>query len=230
LFEALIPFRISWSCQVSIDIACDESLVKLMARSGCIGALVGFESLDPESLKEIRKGWNLKWQSYDQAINVFRRAGIMLYGTFVFGCDNDTIDNFNAAMDFAIKNKFMLANFNPLTPMPGAPLYERMKREGRLVHDRWWLDPEFSYGDATLSPLNMTAQELTEECFAARRRFNTASSIIYRLFDRRTNMRTPYRAGLYLAANLISRREIYSKQRRKLGAHAQLPQLMEEPS
>lgn len=230
LFEALIPLRISWSCQVSIDIARDESLVKLMARSGCISALVGFESLDPDSLREVRKGWNLKWQSYDQAINLFRRAGIMLYGTFVFGCDNDTIDNFDAAVEFAIRNRFMLANFNPLTPMPGAPLYERMKKEGRLVHDRWWLDPEFSYGDATLLPRNMTARALTDGCFTARRRFNKASSIIYRMFDRHANMRTPYRAGLYLAANLISRREIYSKQKRKLGSRVQPDRIMEEPS
>ena len=138
LFEALVPLKIFWSCQISIDIARDTELVELMARSGCISALIGFESLDPASLKEIKKGWNVKWQSYDDAIDVFKNAGIMIYGTFVFGCDNDTADSFDASVDFAIKNKFLLANFNPLTPMPGAPLYDRMKKEGRLLHDRWW--------------------------------------------------------------------------------------------
>lgn len=221
LFEALIPLGISWSCQVSIDIARDEALVKLMARSGCISALVGFESLKPESLREVRKGWNLKWQSYDQAVNVFRRAGLMLYGTFVFGCDNDTVDAFKESVEFAVRNKFMLANFNPLTPMPGAPLFERMQKEGRLLHDRWWLDPDFRYGDATFSPMNMTADRLTEECFAARIRFNSMRSIAGRLLDLHTNMRTPYRAGVYLAANLISRREILIKQRHRLGATGQ---------
>ena len=193
-----------------------------MAKSGCISALIGFESLDPGSLKEIRKGWNVKWQSYDEAIDVFHRAGIMLYGTFVFGCDNDTVESFDRAVEFAIRNRFMLANFNPLTPTPGAPLFDRIKKEGRLLHERWWLDDEFSYGDATLLPKNMTPMQLTEGCFSARRKFNTAKSILYRLLDRRTNCRSLYRAGIYTVANLVSRREIYSKQSRPLGARTTL--------
>lgn len=220
LFEALIPLKVTWSCQVSIDIARDSYLVDLMARSGCISALIGFESLDPESLKEIKKGWNIKWQSYDDAIDVFRHAGIMLYGTFVFGCDNDTTESFDRSVEFATRNKFMLANFNPLTPMPGAPLFDRMQKEGRLLHDRWWLDPDYTYGDATLRPGNMTPQQLTDGCFEARREFNKVTSILHRMLDFRSNFRTPYRAGIFLIANLISRREIYSKQSRHLGGAA----------
>jgi len=217
LFEALIPLNINWSCQVSIDVARDADLVQLMAKSGCISALIGIESLDPASLKEIKKGWNVKWQSYDDAIEVFQNAGIMLYGTFVFGCDNDTVESFDAAVDFAIRHKFILANFNPLTPTPGAPLFDQMQREGRLLHDRWWLDPDFKYGDATMQPLNMTADELTKGCFSAREKFNTFKSICTRLGDRRTNSRTPFRAGVYLLSNFVSRREIYRKQKRALG-------------
>ena len=217
LFKALIPLKIKWSCQVSIDIARDQELVRLMAESGCISALVGFESLDPASLKEIKKGWNVKWQSYDDAIGVFQNEGIMIYGTFVFGCENDTLENFDIAVDFAIRHKFILANFNPLTPMPGAPLFDRMEREGRLLHDRWWLDPEFKYGDATMLPKNMTAEELTKGCFSARQKFNTMKSILYRINDRRTNLRSPLRAGVFLLSNYVSRREIYRKQRRALG-------------
>lgn len=227
LFEALVPLKITWSCQVSIDIARDTELVNLMARSGCISALIGFESLDPQSLKEINKGWNVKWQSYDDAIKVLQNAGIMLYGTFVFGCDNDTVNSFDAAIEFAIQHKFILANFNPLTPTPGAPLFDRMKKEGRLLHDRWWLDPDFSYGDATLLPKNMTPDQLTEGCFAARSKFNTMQSIFRRMLDPRTNLRSPYRAGIYLTANLISRREIHSKQNRPLGCGARQENLME---
>jgi len=217
LFKALIPLKIKWSCQVSIDIARDRTLVQLMAESGCISALVGFESLDPVSLKEIKKGWNVKWQSYDDAIEVFQSEGIMIYGTFVFGCDNDTLENFDTAVDFAIRHKFILANFNPLTPMPGAPLFDRMQKEGRLLHDRWWLDPEFKYGDATMRPKNMTAEELTRACFSARKKFNTMKSILHRISDRRTNLRSPLRAGVFLLSNYVSRREIYRKQKRALG-------------
>jgi radical SAM superfamily enzyme YgiQ (UPF0313 family) len=228
LFEALVPLNITWSCQVSIDVARDPDLVRLMARSGCISALIGFESLDPDSLRQVKKHWNVKWQSYDDAITIFRSAGIMLYGTFVFGCDNDTVASFDTAVEFAIRHKFLLANFNPLTPMPGAKLYDTMHAEGRLLHDRWWLDPAFRYGDATFEPANMTASELTEGCFAARTRFNTWRSISQRLFDWQTNFRSPYRAAIFCAANLVSRREIYSKQARHLGAEE--PQAVAEVS
>ncbi len=220
LFEALIPLRINWSCQVSIDIARDPELVRLMRRSGCISALIGFESLDPDSLRELNKHWNTKWQSFDDAIAVFRNAGIMLYGTFVFGCDNDTVDSFPAVVEFALRNKFILANFNPLTPTPGAPLFDQMEHEGRLLHDRWWLDPRFGYGDATFTPRGMTAKELAAGCYTARREFNTGRSILRRMLDARANCRSPYRAGIYLAANLTSRREIHRKQGRKLGGES----------
>lgn len=64
----------------------------------------------------------------------------------------------------------------------------------------------------------MTAQELTAGCFAARREFNTARSILSRMIDPHANCRSPFRAGVYLAANLKSRREILRKQGRRLGA------------
>ncbi|MCJ7557221.1 MAG: B12-binding domain-containing radical SAM protein [Gammaproteobacteria bacterium] len=217
LFEALTPLKISWSCQVSIDIARDKNLVALMARSGCISALIGFESLEPESLRDIKKGWNVKWQSYDEAIAVFQDVGIMIYGTFIFGCEHDSVASFDSTVAFAIRHKLLLANFNPLTPMPGAPLFDRMQREGRLLHDRWWLDPDFKYGDATMRPTNMTPDELTQGCFAARRKFNTLGSIFGRMLDLRTNFRTPYRMGIFLLANFVSRQEILRKQQRGLG-------------
>jgi radical SAM superfamily enzyme YgiQ (UPF0313 family) len=217
LFEALIPLNIRWSCQVSIDVAKDPSLIKLMAKSGCVTALIGFESLDPDNLRQMRKGWNLKFGGYESAIKQFQDAGIMIYGTFVFGYDQDTPDAFEDAVEFAIRHKLWLANFNPLTPTPGAPLFTRLIRENRLIHDKWWLDPNYRYGEATYHPKGMTADELTSGCFRSRRAFNTTGSIVRRLFDLRTNLRSPYRAWIYLLSNLISRREIHSKQGMPLG-------------
>jgi radical SAM superfamily enzyme YgiQ (UPF0313 family) len=217
LFEALIPLKIKWSCQASIDVTRDKELVTLMARSGCIATLVGFESLEPASLKDLNKGWNLKWVSYEDAIATFKRAGIMIYGTFVHGTDHDTPAVFDAAADFALRHKLFLANFNPLTPTPGARLYHRLEAEGRLLYERWWLDPRYRYGDAAFRPLRMTPEQLTEGCYRARTRFNTIGSIASRLLDPEANMRSPRHAATYLLANTISRREIHAKQARTLG-------------
>jgi radical SAM superfamily enzyme YgiQ (UPF0313 family) len=225
LFEALVPLRITWSCQVSIDVVRDPELVDLMRRSGCISALIGFESLDPRNLSQMRKGWNLKWTDYSTAVRRLQDAGIMVYGTFVFGYDADTADAFDPAVEFCIEHKFLLANFNPLTPTPKAPLYDRLEKEGRLIYDRWWMDRRFRYGDATFHPRSMTASELTEGCYRARTRFNTASSMLRRLLEPRTNLRSPSRVGVYLLSNLVSRHEIHCKQGRHLGAEAPLAPL-----
>ena len=218
LFEALIPLKILWSCQVSIDIANDPELVRLMKRSGCVNALVGFESLNQDSLKQMRKSWNLQYGDYESSIGVFRDAGIMIYGTFVFGYDQDTVNSFDEAVEFAIRNKFYLANFNPLTPTPGSDLYTQLDQERRLIHDRWWIDPDFRYGHATFHPRGMSADDLTAGCLRARLRFNTYRSLLTRAFAPRTNLRSPYRFGIYLLSNLISKREILRKQDRQLGA------------
>jgi len=228
LFEALVPLRISWSCQVSIDVAHDPALVRLMQRSGCISALVGFESLNRQNLQQMRKGWNLKYGDYATSIKVFQDAGIMIYGTFVFGYDQDTPASFDQAVDFAIRNKFYLANFNPLTPTPGADLYRELEDEGRLLFERWWLDPNFRYGQATFRPCGMTPDELTAGCLRARLRFNTCGSFVRRALAPKTNFRSPFRLGVYVLSNLISRREILSKQGRRLGSAAPLVPLPAE--
>jgi len=207
----------TWSCQASIDLVDDSEILELMVRSGCIAVLVGFESLDAENLKQMRKGWAIKKGTYAERIRVLREAGLMIYGTFVFGYDNDHWDVFDRTAEFAIYNKFFLANFNPLTPMPGTGLYDRLKAEGRLLNERWWLDESYRYGDAAFLPKGMTANQLTEGCLRARTTFNTFGSIGRRMSDFQANAGSLERAGFYLLANLISRREIYAKQGRALG-------------
>lgn len=223
LCEALLPLQTSWSCQVSIDRLRDPEIVRLMARSGCAIALVGLESLDPHNLRQMRKGWAVGSGEYVDRIGALRRAGIMVYGTFVFGYDGDTPASFDATVDFALEQRLFLANFNPLAPTPGTALERRLRAEGRLVHDRWWLAPDYRYGDAALHPRGMTARQLTEGCYHARTRFYSGKSIATRLARSRLTMTSPRRAALYMTANLISRREVRRKQGRVLGAPAPAP-------
>src|SRR5262245_57327384 len=207
LFRALIPLKIKWGCQVSIDVAKDERLLKLMERSGCIAALVGFESLDETNLAQMNKKWNLRHGDYASAIRRFQERGIMIYGSFIFGYDHDTFDVFERTAEFVIGAKLFLVNFSALTPTPGSKLYQRLRDEGRLIYDRWWLDPNYRYGQATYHPKLMTAEELTEGCLLARRQFYSGASIFRRAFDFNTNARSPARLGVYALANLISKRE-----------------------
>lgn len=217
LLKALIPLKVRWSTQASVDIANDPELLQLMRRSGCMAVLMGFESLDHRNLAQMGKGINLKNSRYSEAIRRIRAQGIMVYGTFVFGYDFDTRDSFEPCLEFALENKLMLANFNPLMPMPGTRLYDRLQAEGRLIHDRWWLSPDFRYGDAMFHPNGMKAEELTEGCRNARYAFNTYSSIATRALDFRANAGNPVNLAMYALSNLISRKEIYNKQGAALG-------------
>jgi radical SAM superfamily enzyme YgiQ (UPF0313 family) len=197
---------------VSLEVAADEGVLDLLAKSGCTVALIGFESLDRRNLEQMGKGVNIAGGDYAAAVERFRQRGIMVYGTFLFGYDHDTPAAIEAALEFAIRNRLCLANFNPLTPFPGTPLFERLQGEGRLLHDRWWLDPDYRYGQALFRPRGMTAEALEAGCFRARREFHRVASILRRGADRRANGRNPAALALFLAANLVSRREILRKQ------------------
>ena len=96
LMRALIPLKMRWCCQITIDVARDDALLDLMAEAGCALALIGFESLDRDSLVQMRKKWNGVAGGYDDVISRFHARGIMIYGTFVFGYDADTRASFDA--------------------------------------------------------------------------------------------------------------------------------------
>jgi len=217
LLAALPATGKRWGAQISIDALADEATVDLLAAAGCGAVLVGLESLDPESLKEMRKSWNRLGPSYAECIARLRARGIMVYGTFIFGYDHDGPEAIDQALRFSMAQRLFVANFNPLTPTPGTPLYQRLKAEGRLLGDPWWLDPGFRYGSAQFTPARMTAALLTEGVYRARRRFTGWRSIAWRALDRQANTRTLTSAGLFFGANLVSRREIRRKQGRALG-------------
>jgi len=214
---ALVPMKLRWTCQVSINIAQDDELLKLMADSGCFMALVGIESFNPDNLKLMNKQWNTAKLNYDATIRKFNSYGIMIYGTFIFGYDFDTADSFKYAIDFALKYKFFIANFNPLYPMPGTALYQRLEKEKRLLFDRWWLDPGFYYGKSMFYPKSMSPDELEEKCFETKREFNSWKSILQRSLNPIIMHKSFQKTLLYFYANIINRREVYKKQGKGLG-------------
>lgn len=220
LFRELAPLKVRWVSQASIDVTNDLELMDLMMGSGCLGNVVGFESIEEESLREMRKGPSMQhWQTgFADQIEILRDHGHQTWAAFAIGFDNDTVESIQATQAFARANKFAFAAFNILMPYPGTPLYAQLKAEDRLLYDgKWWLHPEYRFNHAAFKPKNMTAQELTEVAFDVRSKFNRISSIFARAFDFKTNMRTPYRLGVYLAYNPLFRKETFKKQGLILG-------------
>jgi radical SAM superfamily enzyme YgiQ (UPF0313 family) len=206
-----------WSCQISIDAAHNPKLLRKLHDAGCTAVLVGFESMDHENIRSMGKGGNLRYRNYTEAVKGFKDAGLMVCGAFVFGYDGDGEESIWRTLDFALEQKFALCHFNTLIPFPETRVFDKLKKEGRLLHDRWWIEPELRYGDPLFTPKNITAGRLYELCFQARKQFNSYSNIARRAMDRKSNASTPFQLFSYLLSNFISRREIYKKQGEVLG-------------
>jgi radical SAM superfamily enzyme YgiQ (UPF0313 family) len=218
LCRALIPLKVHWVGQASIHIARDDELLDLMAKSGCLGVLIGMESLDPANLRDMGKDWNLTGGGYTESLRRFRDHGLAVYGTFVFGYDNDDRHIVQRSVEFAREQKLFLAAFNHLVPFPGTPLYRRLEREGRLLKPKWWLDPDSRVGDVSFRPKKLAPDELEDLCLEARRQFYSWGSIWQRLCDRRANLRSLMLLGVYLGLNLEAHFDIDRRQGLRLGA------------
>jgi radical SAM superfamily enzyme YgiQ (UPF0313 family) len=161
LLEALIPLRKWWFSQGSLAGLEDEEKIKLMAKSGCKGLLIGFESISEENIKASRKYQN-RPADYLKIIHSLHRHGIAIWASFLFGLDHDDKGIFERTVRFAIKAKFLSVNFPILMPYPGTAIYERLKEEGRLTDDRWWLLEDQGSRAPHFHPRGMTREELRE--------------------------------------------------------------------
>ena len=216
MMREMIPLGIRWVSQTAINVAYDEEALSLMKRSGCQGVLVGFESLDPTALRQMNKDFNLMKGGPREAMRNFRRHGLRIYGTFIFGYDHDTAETFRETMDFAKSEGLFIAAFNHITPFPGTPLYQRMQQEGRLLYDPWWNDDRYKYNMIPYQPAQMSPEELANRCVAARREFYSWSSIARRA-THRVNFRDPWMLLNFVAINAMHQRDVEGRNGLPLG-------------
>lgn len=158
LFEALIPLKVQWFGLSTTLLGRDEPLLKLAARSGCTGLLMGFESITPENLKQSKKGFNSPTQYHD-LVALLHKYGITLMACFTFGMDNDTPDVFMKTAKFAIDTGIDLPRYAIVTPFPNTGLYKRLEAEGRILTKNWEL---YDAQHVVFQPKLMTPSELYE--------------------------------------------------------------------
>jgi len=156
LYRELIPLKKRWGGLATIRIARDREMLKLAAKSGCGGLLIGLESVSPTSIKQMRKGFN-KPGDYIEAIKILHGYGIAINGCFVFGLDGDDKDIFKRTVDFVNQAAIDLPRFSIATPFPGTPLYKQLETEGRILIRDWTY-----YGgqNVVFQPKNMSVREL----------------------------------------------------------------------
>jgi radical SAM superfamily enzyme YgiQ (UPF0313 family) len=191
LFASMIPLKKKWVGQCSLSIADDTELLRLAARSGCIGLLIGFESISPEVLRSIGKQVNLR-RKYEEAIHNIHKRGIHIQGSFIFGFDGDTPEGIRATVDFVKQNRITGVNYCHLTPFPGTRLFSQLEQEGRILHRDW---SKYDRQNIVFQPRHFTPESLQDQIFwAYRQTYNLRS-----LWQRR-----PFsfqHMSLYLALN-----------------------------
>jgi radical SAM superfamily enzyme YgiQ (UPF0313 family) len=177
LFKAFRPLNLGWASQVTINFARDPELMRLARESGCYGVFIGFETFSNKSIRDAGKGVN-KPDEYLRDIRRIHDAGIRVWGSFIFGFDNDALDIFRETLDFIEKSRMEFAQFSLLTPLPGTALFRQFEEEQRIVHRDW---SKYDLGSIVFNHPLLTAERLHYEKNHAWRRFYSIRSILKRL-------------------------------------------------
>jgi len=175
LFQSLLPLKKRWVAESTWHVAYDEDVLDLAKESGCAGLFVGFDSINQQRMmKKVPDSDNTE-KIYINAIRKIQEKGIAVVAAFVFGLDNDDLSVFERSLQVAIKGGTNLVNFSTLVPYPGTPIYQRLKKEGRIFEENVskYISPNVCF-----EPKLMTAEELYEGTIWAQREFYSLSNIV----------------------------------------------------
>ena len=141
LKKELLPRLIEWqkerkgvnfNTEISINVADDEELLDMLVKAGFDTVFIGIETPNEESLTECNKQQNTK-RNLLEDVKKLHRAGLQVQGGFIVGFDNDTPSIFQQQIDFIQNSGVVTAMVGMLEAVPGTHLYERLKKEKRLL-------------------------------------------------------------------------------------------------
>jgi radical SAM superfamily enzyme YgiQ (UPF0313 family) len=156
LFEGMRGMGRLWQAAATVHSILQPGLLEKAVESGLRSLLIGFETLDDANLESIGKFHNLH-ENYERVVKRCRRLGVMVNARFVFGMDHDDLSVFDRTVDWAVRNGVEMATFEILTPYPGTRLYDRLKKQGRILTEDW---SRYDTRHAVYKPVKMDAMEL----------------------------------------------------------------------
>jgi radical SAM superfamily enzyme YgiQ (UPF0313 family) len=138
LFEGMIQRDLSkkWWMQASINSADDEQVVKLAGLAGCMFVFIGFETISKGTLKDMKKGVNLKIgvENYKNVVDTFHKYGIAVNGGFIIGNDYESPAYYKKLAEFLLHSGIDIIQITILTPLTGTALMQQLQKEGRLIY------------------------------------------------------------------------------------------------
>jgi radical SAM superfamily enzyme YgiQ (UPF0313 family) len=185
LMHGLKPLGKRWAAQVTIADCTDEELLQAARDSGCLYLFIGLESFSEASLLDAGKQIN-RISDYEKIIQGLHHHGIMIQAGIIFGFDSDNKHIFLNTLQACERLGIDGATVSILTPLPRTPIYEEMKREGRLITEDW-----SRYNGKTrvaYVPKDMTPGELYAGYMGFRRSFYSLPSFWKRMRVSRTHI------------------------------------------
>jgi hypothetical protein len=187
LMEALaqLPDDTVFFTQITMEAAEDPEFLDAMRRAHIKGALVGVEAVTPEGLKDIYKDFNASGEALVARLQAFRRHGLHVLGSFIFGLPSDRASTFDASLSVAQRAGVTFAQFVMLTPFPGTldfaswekSLGEDPPQVGGVPISRHWLIPQANRPKVYMDHPVMAADEIRDRTQAVWDRFYSLPNI-----------------------------------------------------
>jgi len=167
---AQLPADMIFFTQITMEAAEDPEFLDAMRTANIKGALVGVESVTPEGLKDVYKEFNASGADLVEQLRTFRRHGVYVLGSFIFGLPSDRPETFDATATAAAQAEVAFAQFVMLTPYPGTVDFNRWEKEmadspiriaGIPITRRWLIPPSLRPKLYWAHP-TMSAEEVRE--------------------------------------------------------------------
>lgn len=169
-----------WVCQVRCDAAKDDELLSLMTKAGCKVVCIGFESINPKTLRSYDKKQTVS--EIIAAIRSFHKRKINIHGMFVLGGDDDNAKTVWDTLRFAIKQKIDTIQMMILTPFPGTKVHATLETQKRIFTKDWSL---YDGQHIVFKPNLLSAKELQSNVLMAYTKFYSLSRSFLLLFKLR---------------------------------------------
>lgn len=176
LMKELRGRGVKWQAGVNSRVANNDELLELAAESGCYMLSIGFESISRETLKSVHKHVN-RPETFQTLVKKIQSHGILVFGLFMFGFDQDDPSVFEETAKFNIEANYDACAYSVLTPYPGTLLWYEMLSQKRVVCYDW---NKYDQGHIVYKPAKITPRQLRDGHMLAYKIFYSFPSIVRR--------------------------------------------------
>ena len=142
--KELLPHLIAWqerngyalslACEATLNIARAGDLLAMMRQAGFETIFCGIETPEPEALKAMSKSHNMMVPILE-GVATLNGYGMEVVSGIILGLDTDDADSGQRVLDFIEVSGIPMLTINLLQALPRTPLWNRLERSGRLIHD-----------------------------------------------------------------------------------------------